>query len=188
MANIILRHLSGLILSNLKEFRVYVKDCLDYANSLYDIYSKINTDIDIAFFTDSNLGGTASWKKRNNVFYYKLRFNSYMINTSYEKMKTETIPHEVAHFVCYVLYPGRNIAHGSIWQDICIKLGGTGDRYHSMDTPIKKKYFVYNVNGVKTLLKESDHKKAQKSFTNVYIHDSMQRVHKHMYMDYLVMK
>jgi predicted SprT family Zn-dependent metalloprotease len=39
-----------------------------------------------------------------------------------------TIPHEIAHIVQFIVYPNAKQAHGKEWRRICMYLGGDGKR------------------------------------------------------------
>jgi hypothetical protein len=58
--------------------------------------------------------------------------NHDMLLREADEMIDETLPHELAHIVCYMKPElGRN--HDSGWQRVCTSLGGNGNRTHSME-------------------------------------------------------
>lgn len=62
---------------------------------------------------------------------YYLRFNlDLMQNTGWDHLINNTVPHELAHIVCYV-NPGLGRNHNPGWRRVCRMLGGTGERCHS---------------------------------------------------------
>lgn len=62
---------------------------------------------------------------------YSLRFNTEAIlSDNYDDMLNDTVPHEVAHLVCYA-NPMLGSKHNEGWRRVCVALGGTGKRTHS---------------------------------------------------------
>lgn len=60
-----------------------------------------------------------------------LRFNTQMMqNSSWDHIYNETVPHEVAHLVCFVK-PTLGKNHDAGWKRVCQLLGGTGARCHN---------------------------------------------------------
>lgn len=59
-----------------------------------------------------------------------VRFNVQMItNEGFDHVYNETIPHEIAHVICY-MNPSLGRNHDAGWQRVCVALGGKGDRCH----------------------------------------------------------
>lgn len=75
------------------------------------------------------IGGWAKYDDRTGV--YSLRFNREAILNYNEDMTNDTIPHEVAHIVCY---NQRHLgyAHDDGWKRVCRMLGGDDSRTHDM--------------------------------------------------------
>lgn len=106
------------------EIQQTVQQCLTLARQLYS--TSIHT-VDIRFDLRGRAAGEASLRGGQ----YTLRFNSDMIaGDSYQRIVTVTVPHEVAHLVCYN-NPLLGRAHNLGWRRVCIALGGTGERCHS---------------------------------------------------------
>lgn len=176
-------------MNKVTEFRKEVYRILELANAKYNIYGLIkqqciSQEVSISFYTAGSSAGWAShFYEHGKIKRLSLRFNSYFIESNYNYMVYDTIPHEVAHLVCYLLYPHQEIGHNHIWNEICINLGGTGRRYHTMKAPTGKKKitYEYNVNGINVYLPEKDHFKAQKSFINYPVSGIMTRVFKNMF-------
>jgi predicted SprT family Zn-dependent metalloprotease len=83
----------------------------------------------------TNLKGcVAGWaRKRGNQ--YSVKFNHDMIVRGGDSLRTmieDTIPHELAHIVCF-MNPKLGNNHDSGWRQVCIALGGTGDRTHGVE-------------------------------------------------------
>ena len=172
------------------EFRKEVRKCLELANAKYNLFELmkdqcIDQDISVNFYTAGTSAGWASHLYQGGkIKRLSLRFNSVFIEDDYDYMVNDTIPHEVAHLMCYLLYPKEQIGHNHQWNEICRNLGGTGRRYHTMK-PLKsnKKEMVYEyqIDDKHVYLPSKVHFKAQKSFTNHPIDGIMTRVFKTMY-------
>jgi len=101
---------------------------------------------DIRFDIHGRSAGQAGYKSQFGERHYYMRFNQEAIKLDWEQFSKETIPHEVAHIVCY-MRPELGHKHNSGWRRVCIDLGGTGDRCHTMQlTPGRRrrtKKFMY---------------------------------------------
>lgn len=95
---------------------------------------------------------------------YSVRFNIDMINgDSFDYIKNETVPHEIAHIIC--LYLGWDKGHGKIWKTVCNQLGGTGKTCHNekVSTARNMKSFLYNTTcGTTVVVSNIRHNKIQK--------------------------
>ena len=172
------------------EFKKEVYKCLNLANINYNLYSLIdnqciNKAIYISFYTASSTAGWAShWYEDGKIKKLILRFNAFYIQDNYEYMVNDIIPHEISHLLCYLLYPKEQVDHNHLWQEICINLGGSGKRYHTMKALKSNKKMIkyeYHINDKHIYLPSKIHFKAQKSFTNHQIDGMMTRVFKNMY-------
>jgi predicted SprT family Zn-dependent metalloprotease len=89
--------------------------------------------VEIRFDLRGRIAGQAAMKYRSyrdNTPYFYVRFNvDMMINDSWDHLYGNTIPHELAHIVCF--YRGSDSGHGKIWRHTCIQLGGSGSRCHN---------------------------------------------------------
>jgi SprT protein len=63
----------------------------------------------------------------------RLRYNLAIAAREPDSFLSTTIPHEVAHIVCHLLYGRRVRPHGPEWRAMCLALGGTGERCHRFD-------------------------------------------------------
>lgn len=93
----------------------------------------------------------------------KLVFNQQLVNEADKhKLIDDTIPHEIAHLVCY-LRPELGKNHDKGWKRICKLLGGTGDRCHKYD--LKKarrtRKAIYDINGFMLDVGLTVHRKIQ---------------------------
>lgn len=83
-------------------------------------------------------GLTAAWAERQGDE-LTLKFNEEAIEKYYDDMVKETIPHEVAHLVCFQM-PHLGKGHDAGWKTVCSMLGGKYHRCHDMElTPARKK-------------------------------------------------
>lgn len=92
-----------------------------------------------------------------------LRFNQQMImNDAWEHLIQETVPHEVAHLVCFANPKlGRN--HDLGWKMVCRKLGGQGTRCHSelVEFARGKTFYYTTSTGYTAAVSEQIHRKIQ---------------------------
>ena len=116
-----------------------------------------------------NLRGRQAAQARRLDGKCRLRINMEAFAMREQEMLDESIPHEVAHLVCFVL--GIDDGHGPAWKKICIELGGTGKQYHDMIlTPARKsKRFLYrNTHGQEVAFKIGRHINLQKGKVAAY--------------------
>lgn len=96
--------------------------------------------IDVKFNLRGKCAGQAV--KRDNEYF--IRINSDLLNgEGYDHILNNTLPHELAHIICFYLGIGKG--HDKVWKDLCIALGGTGKRCHDlMVTPARvTQQYVY---------------------------------------------
>lgn len=89
---------------------------IEHARHLFDIKIK---PVEISF----NLRGRSAGMYRVYRHLYRqkreIRYNSYIFAKYYDDNFLTTIPHEVAHYVCDLIYGLKNIRpHGREWQEI----------------------------------------------------------------------
>ncbi len=70
-----------------------------------------------------------------------LRFNLAGAKADPDTMLDNTVPHEIAHAICWL--QGRPNGHTRAWQRICIALGGTGDRCHKVQLKSVQREWLY---------------------------------------------
>lgn len=134
-----------------------VETLVEKANRFY----KINLPhIDIKFDLRGRNAGIAGYDRRG----YYMRFNVDMItNESWNHIINDTVPHELAHIVCFV-EPRLGRDHNPGWKSVCRTLGGTGNRTHSeMVTYANGKTFYYTTStGHVISISSQRHRKVQK--------------------------
>lgn len=104
-----------------------VQELIQRANNLYGItlpYVEVKFDL---------RGGCAGQAIATGNVYnrtYTMRFNADMMqNSSWDHLYNDTIPHELAHIICFTR--GNNGGHGAEWKRICSALGGSATRCHN---------------------------------------------------------
>jgi predicted SprT family Zn-dependent metalloprotease len=113
------------MLHHQQPIRDAVRKCVDLANEKYGFNVQMS-DIHISFKTKGRAAGTAA--RRGSQYY--LEFSLESADLDIREMLEDTVPHEVAHLVCFFDYSlGRN--HDRGWKRVCIGLGGTGNRTHT---------------------------------------------------------
>ena len=135
-----------------------VRSCIDKAKELYpDIGDKLDK-CRVTFKQKGRIAAKAMWGSTIEVM---INMEAYALDP--DEMINDTIPHEVAHLVA-ALHHSADCSHDPRWQRICLALGGTAKRTHSMKlTPIRKsKRFLYrNENGAEVTLKQGRHSNLQ---------------------------
>ena len=105
---------------------------------------------------------------------FQLRFNLDMLTRGCEQtlreMLEETIPHEVAHIVCYAK-PSLGQNHNEGWRRVCQSLGGEGGRTHGMAVVFGKgtTYEYVSDNGQTIRLNDRHHARVQRGETLTFL-------------------
>jgi SprT protein len=73
-----------------------------------------------------------------------LRYNLTIAERQIGEFIAHTVPHEVAHLVCYRLHGQRVRPHGPEWRQICLALGGNGERCHGFEATPARQVRRYN--------------------------------------------
>lgn len=153
----------------LKEFTDAVHACLKLASDMYKVdLSPANVEVH-----NDIIGKVAGWARPKRYGKYRLRFNLEAIEKHNEEMTKDTIPHEVAHLVCFAR-PELGDNHDAGWKSVCRALGGDDSRTHDMLlTPAKVKDIIryeYNVCGHKILCGPRQHKAIQDGTKMYFAH------------------
>lgn len=132
------------------EFTKAINASLKRANELFGTnFSLLNVEVD--FNIKGRCAGRA-YPLRYSACKtkYRLSFNMEAILKYNQDMTKDTIPHEVAHLVCFA-QPIRGKNHDAGWKRVCRMLGGDDSRTHDMVlTKHREKQrvrFIYNVMG-----------------------------------------
>ncbi len=103
-----------------------VDECLQKARTKYGVTL---ANVDIRFdIRGHRIAGQAG--HRYGMFF--LRFHPVACEQHLQEMLDEVVPHEVAHLVCYEK-PLLGRKHNWGWKNVCIGLGGTGSRTHTLN-------------------------------------------------------
>lgn len=118
--------------SRFKAVRNRTDEVLALAQKLYGVDIKP----EVSFNLRGRVAGWASckWCARTNGKLYRLRFNCDLIqgDKHYQDILDETVPHEVAHLVCYAR-PELGRKHNDGWRRVCLALGGNGKTRHDYE-------------------------------------------------------
>lgn len=128
--------------------------------------------VDVRF----DLRGRVAGQAGRRLSQYYMRFNrDMMLNESWDHMLNDTVPHELAHIICFA--NGTDRAHGPAWRATCVALGGSGDRCHSEQvTYAKGNTYIYTTTTGHTIaLSEIRHRKVQSG--KVYIAAGRGKIH-----------
>lgn len=145
-----------------KAIQDYIKathECLAKASQMFNVnLHPGNVTIQV------NIRGTvAGWARNARNGVYRLRFNPEAI-INYPEQMADTIPHEVAHLVCYA-NPRLGSGHDAGWKRVCRMLGGDDSRTHDMVlTKVREKErvrYIYNVLGVACTVGPRQHQNIQ---------------------------
>lgn len=114
-------------------------DCLQRARELYG-HAGLQADnlrLLIKFDLRGKAAGQARARRVAGGYLYEVRINPEALKIAREDTLRDTVPHEIAHVVAHVLGHGFN--HGAHWKAICVALGGSGKRCHSLPlTPARR--------------------------------------------------
>lgn len=136
------------------------REVLARAEQLYGV--RINPVI--AFNLTGRVAGWASCtinRATGTTSAHRLRFNRDLIQgRHFEDMRNHTVPHEVAHLVCWVRPDlGRN--HDAGWRRVCIELGGNGEIRHDYDVVVRGRWDYLTDRGHKVSITRRHHEYVQ---------------------------
>lgn len=101
-----------------------------FLNVASDYYKRAFDEIPVLF----DLKGRAAGMYRVRDGQCVIRYNPYIFAKYYDDNLSETVPHEVAHYVTDVLYGLRYIRpHGSEWKSVMQVFGVTANRTANYD-------------------------------------------------------
>lgn len=128
--------------------------------------------------------GQARLCRATNV--YSMRFNPEAILKYGDLMTDDTIPHEIAHLVCFNLrHLGKN--HDDGWKRVCRMLGGDDSRTHDMVlTPAKvSDKFLYRLpSGREIELGPKYHRNIQRGLKDYWMRSPREAIKKTHWVDY----
>ncbi len=118
--------------AKLTEFTNKVNECLQKAAARFHMPAILDTKV--SFFPKGRCAGQARMRGGK----YEVRFNVFNIENDWEEMVNETIPHEIAHIVCFER-PSLGSNHDAGWRHTCRLLGGDASRTHNMQVALTKR-------------------------------------------------
>jgi predicted SprT family Zn-dependent metalloprotease len=131
-----------------QEFIAKVRECLErgfqkfHSEMRYEL-AGVPADIPIVFIEKGRNAGCARYQRALNGINVNLEFNIYHIENYWDDMVEDTVPHEVAHVIDYMIRGDSN--HDGHWQYIARSLGCTGNRTHNYEVKAARKTqkFIY---------------------------------------------
>ena len=107
-----------------------IKQTAHYLKTASDYYGEVFSEIPVLF----DLSGKAAGMYRVKAGQQVIRYNPYVFAKYYDDNFSETIPHEVAHYVTDVLYGLRRIRpHGNEWKSVMQVFGVAANRTANYD-------------------------------------------------------
>ena len=93
---------------------------LDHIGRAEAVFGRKFMDIPVHF----DLKGKAAGMYVKKQSLRRIRFNPWIFAKFFEANLRDTVPHEVAHYIVDVLYPGGKIKpHGNEWKQTMVRLG-----------------------------------------------------------------
>lgn len=133
--------------------------------------------IDVRFDLRGSCAGQAGRRADRYGYNYFMRFNRDMMqNAGWDHLINDTVPHELAHIVCFVDNSDRG--HGAVWRRWCRALGGSGERCHTEAvTYAKGRTYIYTTStGLTFNFSETKHRRIQAGASYTFRNRKMGRV------------
>lgn len=118
------------------QFIAKTHEVMQKANEMFGINIQLKVDVNIR-------GVRIAGQAERKMGVYRVRLNPLFCQQHPEDILNNTIPHEIAHIVCFALK--CDDGHGKNWKSIAKKLGCNGERTHSMNIIDPKKVYYYAV-------------------------------------------
>lgn len=90
---------------------------------------------DITF--DATGASAGTFKREHSTNRWTINYNEELFATHWRECFDQTIPHEVAHYICYAYNAGKN--HDAGWKAVMRLFGKEPKVYHSMDVSVVTK-------------------------------------------------
>lgn len=151
----------------INDFHIELKKKLEEAVEKFNLPALLTTEV--RFDLKGNSAGQAMLKGGKLI----LRFNQEAIEKGYKEMVEDTIPHEVAHLVCFV-DPSYGKSHDKGWSEVAKSLGGSGNRIHQIELTKARRvrrYFYVLSDGSELALTKEQHTKLQEGQTTFHARD-----------------
>ncbi len=110
--------------------KLVISETLKYIQSASDIFHHQFKPINVSF----NLTGMASGMFCVKNAVPQIRYNPYIFAKHFTYSLSNTVPHEVAHYIIYSLF-GLKAArpHGREWKDLMLQFGAEPNRTNSLN-------------------------------------------------------
>lgn len=96
----------------------------DYIRQAKRLFAIKNSAYDITFNLRGRAAGMYRIKQQFLQRSREIRYNPYIFSLYFDDNLKTTVPHEVAHYVCDLMYDLKNIKpHGKEWQQIMFAFG-----------------------------------------------------------------
>lgn len=158
------------------------RECIEKAFKMFNITHIKASDVAIRNDIRGKHAGQARWRTQFGESSYSLRFNPEAINNYFQEMINDTIPHEVAHIVCFIR-PELGKNHDAGWKRVCRMLGGDDSRTHTMNLSAgkQKTEYDYLVGGEIVKLGPKRHARLQRG-EMTYRHRTLGKITKEMFV------
>lgn len=156
------------------------KRCAEIFAKANSIYGITLPNIQIRFDLKGCSAGQAGVKMVMGQRTYYMRFNVDMMrNEGWDHLYNDTIPHEIAHIVCFYMQTDRR--HGPVWKRCCKLLGGSGERCHDQKVKFAKgeTYIYVATCGTQVSMSEKKHRTIQASGGTYTLKKTRGKIHKH---------
>ena len=115
-------------------------ECYNKLVEAFNMYGIDFNPSDVAIrvsITSERVAGKAGYTTFKGQRRYFIDFNARAIERYPDQLVKHTIPHEVAHLICY-MNPKLGDKHDMGWKRVCLNIGGDGKRFHKMDLSKKR--------------------------------------------------
>lgn len=113
--------------------RIVQKTIDKYMRMADDLYTHIDWyEHNITWDTSlkGKTAGTATYKSNKN---HRIRLNEQLLMDNFQFFIDDTIPHEIAHIVTFIVWDRKIRPHGKEWKSVMENFGVTPKRTHSLD-------------------------------------------------------
>lgn len=135
---------------------------------------------------DFELRGRTVGKAMRKGDALKVRLNRTALEQNWADMRDETIPHEIAHLICFAR-PKLGRGHDDGWRSVCLALGAKGGRCYSNDTyqlPKARRTWRYSYrleSGTEVSLSDRHHKQVRAG-QHIFVRKTKEKIEPHHWM------
>ena len=110
--------------------KLVVNETLKYLQLAQDIFHHPLEPINILFDLSGMASGMFCVKNGSPL----IRYNPYIFSKHFAYSLSNTVPHEVAHYILYSIYGLKSVRpHGKEWKEIMLQLGAKPNRTNSLN-------------------------------------------------------